>query len=222
MRQIAIDGPAGSGKSTIAKILAKKLGYNYLDTGAMYRGVAYFFISKGISVNDRRKVLEYLPEVDIRISYINGEQHVFLGSTDVTSFIRTPEISKGASDVAVIPEVRYKLVEIQRRTAEDFDIIMDGRDIGTFVLPDASAKFYLTADAEVRAQRRMKDLNEAGITKNFDELVNEIKSRDKTDMERSVAPLKQADDAYFIDSTNMSVEHVLNAIETVLREKGLI
>lgn len=218
MIQIAIDGPAGSGKSTMAKLIANQLKINYMDTGAMYRAFAYALIDKGIEINDHAAVRAAMPEISVTVEYHEDGQHVFANGKDVTGLIRTPQISKGASDVAVIPEVRIELVETQRRTAEQYDIVMDGRDIGTYVLPDAPLKFYITADSRERANRRLKEFNAAGIEKDIDELEKEIIARDKTDSEREFAPLRQAEDAVLIDTTNMTIPEVQSAIVEKIKE----
>ena len=205
---IALDGPAGSGKSTAAKAVAKQLNIQYLDTGAMYRAVGYDILKKGIDPLDREKVESEMAVIDVKISFIDGRQLVMVDGVDVTDQIRTPDISKAASDVSAHPAVRYRMADLQRQTAEAYDLILDGRDIGTFVLPDARYKFYLTADPEERARRRMKDLNAQGIEKPVDELCREIKQRDYNDSHRALAPLKQAEDAVLIDSTNMTLDAV--------------
>ena len=213
--KIAVDGPAGAGKSTIAKAIAKKLHINYLDTGAMYRTCAYALISRGIDVCDVQAVLSALPALDIRVEYLNQEQRMLLDETDVSDRIRTQEIAKGASDVAVIPEVRKMLVAMQRDVAKRYDIIMDGRDIGTYVLPDADYKFYITASSAERARRRYLEMQSPEIS--LQQLEQEIIARDRNDMQREFAPLRQAEDAILVDTTSMNIEEVvafvLNAIK---------
>lgn len=207
--KIALDGPAGAGKSTAAKMIAERLNFNYLDTGAMYRAVAYAFLSRSIDVNDHAAVISGLPELDLKVEYRDGKQLLFVNGRDVTPYIRTPEVSKGASDVAVIPEVRLKLVELQRQVADRYDIVMDGRDIGTYVLPDADFKFYITASAAVRAQRRYREICGVHPEITVEQIEKDIIARDSTDSNRKFAPLKQADDAILVDTTNLSIEEVV-------------
>ena len=216
MKEIAIDGPAGAGKSTVAKAVAKKLGFNYLDTGAMYRGTAYYMISIGIDPNDAPNVIDALPVMDMVIEYENGIQKLMIGSKDVMPFIRTPQISRGSSDIAVIPEVRIRMVELQRLVSQKYDIVMDGRDIGTYVLPNADHKFYLTADTRERARRRYLELVENNSSANIDEIENEIIARDKNDSSRTFAPLKQAEDALLIDTTDMNAGQVTDMVIKII------
>lgn len=210
---IAIDGPAGAGKSTIAKIIAKKLGIIYIDTGAMYRAVALAAIRKGIDTKDREKVAKLIKEIDISIQLTEAGQVIFLGDENVNELIRTPEVSVGSSDVAVVPEVREKMVEIQRQLADINDVVMDGRDIGTHVLPKADLKIFLTASVEERAKRRYNELMEKGnCTVTVEEVRKDIKWRDSNDTNRKYDPLKPADDAKVIDATDMSIEQVTDII----------
>ena len=218
MRQIAIDGPAGAGKSTVAKALSERLNINYMDTGAMYRTVALAMIRKGVDLSDREQILSVLDDLHIEVAYENRVQKVLLNGEDVSGSIRTPEVSMGASTVAVVPEVRIKLVELQRETAERFDIVMDGRDIGTYVLPDAKVKFYITASSRERARRRARDLDAQGIAYDLDELEKEIIKRDEQDMNREFAPLKVAGDAIYLDTSNMSIEEVIDFTAGKVRE----
>ncbi len=218
MRQIAIDGPAGAGKSTVAKALSERLNINYMDTGAMYRTVALAMIRKGVDLSDREQILSVLDDLHIEVVYENRVQKVLLNGEDVSGSIRTPEVSMGASTVAVVPEVRIKLVELQRETAERFDIVMDGRDIGTYVLPDAKVKFYITASSRERARRRARDLDAQGIAYDLDELEKEIIKRDEQDMNREFAPLKVAGDAIYLDTSNMSIEEVIDFTAGKVRE----
>ena len=209
---IAIDGPAGAGKSTIAKKLAKELGFIYVDTGAMYRAMAYYFLTNGIASSDETKIAEACPNVDVTIAYENNEQLVILNGKNVNGFIRTEEVGNMASATSVYPVVRTKLVELQRKLAESTDVIMDGRDIGTNILPNADVKIYLTASVKTRADRRYKELTEKGISCSYEEIAEDIKKRDERDMSRETAPLKQAEDAILIDSSDMSIEEVVHAI----------
>jgi len=210
---IAIDGPAGSGKSTIAKLISKKLGILYLDTGAMYRAVALKAIREGIDTLDREKLADLVKDIDIKVKYQQNEQKIFLDGEEVSKLIRTPEVSIGASNVSSIPEVRLKLVELQREIAGQHDVVMDGRDIGTFVLPDAQVKVFLIASLEERVRRRYLEQIEKGakgIT--VEEVRKDIEYRDKNDSSRSFAPLAKAKDAVEIDTTNMTVEEVADKI----------
>lgn len=209
---IAIDGPASSGKSTIAKSISKKLGILYVDTGAMYRAVALFCIRKGISTTDEDAVNSVLDEIDMDIKTIDGIQHIILNGEDVSDKIRTQEVGQGASDVAVFFNVRERLVEIQRNIAKEESVVMDGRDIGTNVLKDAQYKIYLTASLEERASRRYAEYVAAGENFTLEEVKAQLAIRDKNDMEREHNPLTKAEGALEIDSTNMSIEEVENAI----------
>ena len=209
---IAIDGPAGAGKSTIAKKLAKELGFIYVDTGAMYRAMAYYFLTNGIASSDETKIAEACQDVDVTIAYENNEQQVILNGKNVNGFIRTEEVGNMASATSVYPVVRTKLVELQRKLAESTDVIMDGRDIGTNVLPNADVKVYLTASVECRAMRRFKELEEKGEACDFEQIRQDIQERDERDMTREIAPLKQAEDATLIDSSEMGIDDVVKAI----------
>jgi CMP/dCMP kinase len=214
---IAIDGPAGAGKSTIAKIISKTLGIIYLDTGAMYRTVALKAIREGVSTTDSCSLTQLVNNIDIKIKYEGNEQHIFLDGEDVSRIIRTPEISTGASNVAVVPEVRLKMVELQRIIATENDVVMDGRDIGTYVLPNAKLKIFLTASIEERALRRYKELLEKGTTDvNFDDVKKDIEYRDKNDSSRAFAPLAKAMDAVELDTTALTIEEVAKKIMSLL------
>jgi cytidylate kinase len=217
--KIAMDGPAGAGKSTVAKAVAARLNLNYLDTGAMYRAVAYVYIIRGIDVNDHQAVLRFLPELKLVVEYQKDGQHIFIDGKDVTPFIRTPEVSKGASDVAVIPDVRKKLVQIQRQVAEKYDVVMDGRDIGTYVLPDANYKFFITATPHERAKRRYLEICSKHPEMTLEQIEQDIIARDETDSNRKFAPLRQAEDAILIDTTNMGVEEVVAFVLGVIGDK---
>lgn len=209
---IAIDGPSGAGKSTAAKTLAKALGIHYLDTGAMYRAVAYAALKAGVDIGSAGQVEELMKRLDLKTEYLNGEQTVLIGGEDVTPYIRTPEISKAASNISAYPCVRIKLASMQREAAGKYDVVLDGRDIGTYVLPDAKHKFFLTGDARERARRRHLELTAKGADKPFEEVLREMEQRDANDSARSLAPLKQADDAVGIDTTNMSPGEVVEAM----------
>ncbi|HHW32422.1 MAG TPA: (d)CMP kinase [Clostridiaceae bacterium] len=216
---IAIDGPAGAGKSTVAKAVAKEMGIVYLDTGAMYRAVALKAIQEGIDTLDEEKLSKMVSNIDIKISYSNNEQKIFLDGKDVSEDIRTPQASIGASNVATIPAVRLKMVELQRNFALNNSMVMDGRDIGTYVLPNADYKFFLTASVEERARRRYKEQIDKGIKNvSFQEILEDINYRDKNDSSRKFAPLKKAPDAIEIDTTNMSISDVVNKILSIVRK----
>ena len=211
---IAIDGPAGAGKSTIAKSLAKRLGILHLDTGAMYRAAGKKALDHGIDPADRDQIAPMIAATDIDVVFSGGVQRVYLDGADVTDKIRTQDVSKAASDIGTIPEVRVKLVELQRGIAERNSIIMDGRDIGSYVLPSAEFKFYVTADVKERARRRMFDLRRFGTDegRTYEDIEREIADRDRVDSTREFAPLKMADDAILIDTTNMTAEAVIDLI----------
>lgn len=219
MINIAIDGPAGAGKSTIAKAVAKDLGIIYLDTGAMYRATAYLALQKGIDIKDEQKVSEMLEDLKMDVVYKDGEQRIIVNGIDATPYLREHYMSKAASDISALPCVRYKMVDLQRDFASKNDVVLDGRDIGTFVLPNANCKFFLTASPEERAQRRMKDLEEKGEQVDYQTLLNDIIQRDYNDSHREVAPLKQADDADFVDTTQMSVDDVVAHVKEVVHIK---
>ena len=219
---IAIDGPAGAGKSTIAKAAAKQLGFIYVDTGALYRAVAFEMMSRGISAGDREKVAAELEKFDtgfFSLRFIDGVQHVFSGEKDVSGMIRTPEVSMGASAVSAIPEVRKFLFELQRSIAAENNVIMDGRDIGTVVLPNADIYIFLTASAEVRADRRYKELAEKPDCPTYEQVLADIKQRDYNDMNRETAPLKQADDAVLADTSNLDLDGAISLIISLIKEK---
>lgn len=216
---IAIDGPAGAGKSTMAKLLAKKLGFVYVDTGAIYRTVGYHMDLMGIGPKDADGVLRLLDDVNLEITYDNdGVQHMILNGRDVSDEIRTPEMSKIASQISALPCVRTFLLDMQRDVAKTHNVIMDGRDIGTVVLPGADVKIYLTASAEVRAERRFKELQEKGTKSTYETVLKEIKERDHQDMTRTIAPLKQAKDAVLLDTSELNLEEAVAAMESIIRE----
>lgn len=213
---IAIDGPAGAGKSSVAKALAKDLNYIYVDTGALYRAVAYHVSGKGADTKSIEQVEPLLKDVKIELKFIDGTQRVFLNGTDVSDLIRTPEISMGASNVSALPCVRKFLFELQRSIARENNVIMDGRDIGTVVLPDAQLKIFLTASPEERATRRFNELQEKCNCPTYAEVLADIKTRDYNDSHRATAPLKQADDAVLVDSTDMTFNEVTEKIKTLI------
>ncbi|ABN51947.1 MAG TPA: (d)CMP kinase [Hungateiclostridium thermocellum] len=210
---IAIDGPAGAGKSTIAKIISKTLNILYLDTGAMYRAVALKAIRESVDTLNREQMSKLVENIDIKIAHSEDIQRIFLDGEDVTDFIRTPEVSIGASNVATVPAVRLKMVELQREIAKKNSVVMDGRDIGTYVLPDATLKFFLTASVEARAIRRYNELLSKGITQiTLEDVKKDIEYRDKNDSNREFAPLSKAPDAIEIDTTDLTIEQVVNKI----------
>lgn len=208
----------GAGKSSIAKLVAKKLSFVYVDTGAMFRTVAYYFLSQGKDPSDAEMVTEECEKISISIEYKDGAQHIFLDGTDVSTEIRQEEVGKNASVVAKNQAVRNRLLALQRQMAEKQDVIMDGRDIGTVVLPDAQVKIYLTASASVRAERRYKELVEKGETCNLKKIEEDIIARDEQDMNREIAPLKQAEDAVLVDSSYMTIEEVVDKIIEIVEK----
>ena len=215
---IAIDGPAGAGKSTIAKKLAKELGYVYVDTGAMYRAIAYYFLQNQVDVNDEEAIASACPNVNVTIAYQNGEQQVLLNGENVNGVIRKEEVGKTASTTSVYPVVRAKLMDLQRELATKENVIMDGRDIGTVVLPNADVKIFLTASSKVRAKRRYDELTEKGVECDFDEIEKDIIDRDYRDMHRETAPLKQAEDAILLDSSELDIDGVVNRMKEIIKE----
>lgn len=214
---VAIDGPAGAGKSTIAKLVAKEKGYIYVDTGAMYRGLAIHFLDKGIQAEETDKIIDACRDAQVTIKYEDGVQQVYLNGKNITSRLRDEEVGNMASKSSPVPQVREKLLELQQGLAREQDVIMDGRDIGTCVLPDADVKVYLTASVETRAKRRYDELTEKGAVCDLDEIAKDIAERDMRDMTRKTAPLKQAEDAVLIDSSNMTIEEVVAAITTLCK-----
>lgn len=217
---IAIDGPAGAGKSTIAKRLAKELGFIYVDTGAMYRAMALYFLRSGIAKEDEAAISKAAREVDVTIRYENGEQQVLLNGENVNGLIRKEEVGNTASVTSAYGEVRKKLVELQQQLAEQADVIMDGRDIGTVVLPKAQVKIYLTASVETRAKRRYDELTEKGQNCVLKEIEQDIADRDYRDMHREISPLKQAEDAVLVDSSHMGIEEVVETIKSIYKERS--
>lgn len=210
---IAVDGPAGAGKSSIARAVAEEIGYIYVDTGALYRSIALYSIENKL---DNESLVNSLDKINIRLEFIDKCQHVFLNDNDVSDKIRTPEVSMGASKVSAIPEVREFLFELQKKIAAENNIIMDGRDIGTVVLPDADLKVFLTASAEERANRRFKEMTDSSIT--YEQVLEDIKQRDYNDMHRDIAPLKQAEDAVLLDTTGMTIEEVKQKLKALIDE----
>ena len=220
MSSIAIDGPAGAGKSSIAKALSKRLGYIYIDTGAMYRAVAFFFVENNVSDGTDSRIESLLEKLEISIKYEDGAQKVILNGEDVTGKLRLEEIGKLASKFSAIGSVREKLVALQRKLAQKENVVMDGRDIGTVVLPNADLKIYLSASSKVRAKRRYLELLEKGHTDlDINEIEDEIIKRDEADMNREISPLKQADDAYYLDSSDMTLEEVVSKILSMVKEE---
>lgn len=214
---VAIDGPSGAGKSTIARILAKELGYIYVDTGALYRTVGYAALKKGIDPTDAVAVEAMLPEITVTMGYVNDEQHVFLNDEDVSAYIRTPEVSMAASTTSAMPPVRQFLFRLQQDTARQNNIIMDGRDIGTVVLPFASVKIFLTASAEDRAQRRFLELREKGMDVVYEDVLADMKERDYNDSHRAAAPLKPAEDAVLVDTSGNTLEQSVEILKTIVQ-----
>ena len=213
---VAIDGPAGAGKSTIAKLLAKKMGYIYVDTGAMYRSVAFYCIKNHIDLNDEQAVEQAISNIQIRLT---ADNKVYLNDEDVSLQIRTDEVSLGASCVSKYQAVRTFLVDEQRKMAETGNVILDGRDIGTTVLPDAFCKIYLTASVDARAKRRYDELAQKGEKCDYDIIKKDIEQRDYQDMHREISPLKQADDAVLVDTSDMNIEQVVECIENIINER---
>lgn len=220
MIKITIDGPSGAGKSTISKLIADRLGYVYIDTGAMYRAVGLHALRQGLdTAKDREEIALLLDGIQITMEKQADGQHVFLNGEDVSKEIRTPEASVAASNVAVIPQVRLKLVDLQRRMAESVDVVMDGRDAGTYVLPDAQIKLFLTASVEDRAQRRLEELRIRGIETTYEDVLEDMKYRDKNDSSRDFAPLKPAQDAVAIDTTGNSFDQSAALVLRLITDK---
>ena len=216
---IAIDGPAGAGKSSIAKLVSKELGYIYVDTGALYRTVGLYSIRKGIDTKNAEAVTETLKDIEVKLGFVDGAQHVFLNGEDVSDAIRTPDASMGASNVSAIPAVRTFLFDLQRDIAKNNNCIMDGRDIGTVVLPNAQIKLFLTASPEARAERRYKELIEKGEKVDFQEVLDDINKRDYQDSHREIAPLRQAEDAILVDNSGCNLEEGTALVLGIIKEK---
>ena len=214
---VAIDGPAGAGKSTIAKQIARKLGYIYVDTGAMYRAMAYYLIQNQVDAADQEAIAASCQHADISICYQDGEQVVLLNGENVNAYLRTEAVGNMASVSSVVPEVRKKLVELQQKLARETDVVMDGRDIGTVVLPDADVKVYLTASVETRAKRRFLELQEKGEPADLAKIAADIEDCDYRDMHRDISPLRQAEDATLVDSSDMTIDQVVERILELCR-----
>ena len=210
--RIAIDGPAGAGKSSVSMLVAEKLGYSYIDTGAIYRSVAYAMGEKNVKIEEEDKIRDILKDFDVSFKMIDGLNHVYLNGEDITSFIRTEKVSMLASTSSALPFVREALFELQKQFGRQGGVVMEGRDIGTVIMPDAELKIFLTASPKNRAQRRLGDLEKKGVKISLEELIEEIKKRDKQDSERKIAPLKQADDAVLLDNTEMNLAQTADFI----------
>lgn len=219
MVSVAIDGPAGAGKSTLARRLAAELGYIYVDTGAMYRAIGLYALRAGKDPKDNAAVDALLPDIRLRLASIEGEQHIYLNDEDVSGAIRTEQTGMAASAVGANPAVRAFLLELQRDMARTQDVLMDGRDIGTVVLPDASVKIFLTASPEARAERRWKEYQAKGVDLSFEKVLSDVKQRDEQDMHRAAAPLRQAEDAVLLDTSALDFEQSLNAMKQIIAEK---
>lgn len=216
---IAIDGPAGAGKSTIARRVAKKLSFIYVDTGAMYRAMALYLLRKEVNKDDTEQIGNICQDAEISIEYQNGEQIVLLNDENVNSYLRTEEVGNMASVSSAVPRVREKLLSLQRKLARDMSVVMDGRDIGTTILPDADVKIYLTASSLTRAKRRYLELQEKGTVCNLDEIQKDIEERDQRDMNREISPLRQAEDAVLVDSSDLTIQQVVDRILQIFRSK---
>lgn len=215
--QVTIDGPASSGKSTVAKIIAKKLGYLYIDTGAMYRILTLYCLNNKLNINDSISVFNALEKITYETKNIGSEAHFFVNGTDVTKEIRMPDVAKNVSKVSSYPLVRKRLVDLQRQLSKNQNVVMDGRDIGTVVLPDADFKFFLTATPEVRAERRFIENQEKGIESKLEDIIQEIKARDELDSTRKTSPLKKADDAILVDTSHQSIEQVISYMMNMIQ-----
>lgn len=221
MITIAIDGPSGSGKSTISKIIAKKIGFINVDTGALYRTIAYFFLENKINYKEKSEVLKNLNNISVSLKNENFSQTIFLNGVDVTQKIRTNEISMLSSEISVIPEVRQFLLKLQRDIAEKNNIVIDGRDIGTVVIPNADVKIFLTADPKVRAKRRYNQLISKGQSTTFDEILELINKRDYNDIHRKISPLKKANDAILVDNSNLNQQDTVYKLIEIIKKKGI-
>ncbi|MBO5087040.1 MAG: (d)CMP kinase [Lachnospiraceae bacterium] len=221
MASIAIDGPAGAGKSTIAKLVAKEMNYIYVDTGALYRAIAYYFVTNSIDIENEEELSKACEGISVEIKYEQDAQQVYLNGENVTAFLRTEETGNMASKSSAKAPVRAALLDLQRDMAKEYNVVMDGRDIGTNVLPNAEVKIYLTASSKERANRRYKELLEKGEQADFDKIEADIIERDERDMNRAIAPLKQAEDAILVDSSDMGIDEVVNAILSAAKSKIL-
>ena len=218
MFNVAIDGPAGAGKSTIAKAAAKELGFIYVDTGALYRAIAYNAVTKGI-IDDTQKIIDMLTDTNVELKYVDGVQAVYLNGDDVSAYIRTPEISMGASKVSAIPQVREFLLNLQRDIAQKNNVIMDGRDIATVVLPNADVKIFLFASPECRAQRRYKELMEKGEDVTLEDVLADVNQRDYQDSHREIAPLKPSEESVMADTSKLNLEESIQLIINIIKER---
>lgn len=218
MFNVAIDGPAGAGKSTIAKAAAKELGFIYVDTGALYRAIAYNAVTKGV-IDDTQKIIDMLTDTNVELKYVDGVQAVYLNGDDVSAYIRTPEISMGASKVSAIPQVREFLLNLQRDIAQKNNVIMDGRDIATVVLPNADVKIFLFASPECRAQRRYKELMEKGEDVTLEDVLADVNQRDYQDSHRDIAPLKPSEDSVMADTSKLTLEESIQLIINIIKER---
>lgn len=216
---IAIDGPAGAGKSTIARRVARELSFIYVDTGAMYRAMALYLLRRKVNRDDTEQIGNICQDAEISIEYQNGEQIVLLNGENVNSYLRTEEVGNMASVSSAVPRVREKLLSLQRKLAKDMSVVMDGRDIGTTILPDADVKIYLTASSLTRARRRYLELQEKGTVCNLDDIQKDIEERDQRDMSREISPLRQAEDAVLVDSSNLTIQQVVDRILQIFRSK---
>ena len=216
---IAIDGPAGAGKSTIARRVARELSFIYVDTGAMYRAMALYLLRREVNKDDTEQIGNICQDAEISIEYQNGEQIVLLNDENVNSYLRTEEVGNMASVSSAVPRVREKLLSLQRKLARDMSVVMDGRDIGTTILPDADVKIYLTASSLTRAKRRYLELQEKGTVCNLDEIQKDIEERDQRDMNREISPLRQAEDAVLVDSSDLTIQQVVDRILQIFRSK---
>ena len=220
MIAVAIDGPAGAGKSTIAKTVAKRLEFIYVDTGALYRAIGLYCVQNGINTKDAEAVSAILPKITVELKYFNGEQAVILLGENVSAFIRTEEVSMAASNVSAIPAVRAFLLDMQRNMAKENNVIMDGRDIATVVLPNAEVKIFLTASPEIRARRRVDQLKEQGIVEDYNKVLSEVNERDYNDSHREIAPLKPSEESVIIDTTDLTLEQSIEKVyETIVNKK---
>lgn len=218
MKAVAIDGPAGAGKSTISRKVAEGLGFIYVDTGALYRAIGYYVLSKGADVSDETAVMGLLAGIEISLRFVDTEQRVFLGGRDITGKIRTEAVSMAASAVSALPAVRAYLLELQRSLARENNVVMDGRDIGTVVLPDADVKIFLTASPEERARRRYEELVSKGVSADYEAVLSDLKKRDYDDSHRSIAPLKAADDAVIVDTTGNTLQQSIEQLTKIAKD----